>query len=60
MDAEDPAEAPGARGQAISCSTAASRYRKDVPSAQVYVLDAGHATVDGANVFFREVSPRLP
>jgi hypothetical protein len=48
VDAKDAAEASGALGQArpFVPSREPERYRKDVPNAQVYVLDARHFALD--------------
>jgi hypothetical protein len=48
MAPEDAAKAFGSLGQARSLvrSREPERYRKDVPKAEVYVLDAGHFALD--------------
>jgi hypothetical protein len=50
MDAREAAAAAGDLGQYdLSFDPGEpERYRKDVPSAQVYVLDAGHLALDMA------------
>jgi len=48
VDAEDAAQAPDPVGQARYPFDLGEpeRHRKDVPSAQVYVLEAGHFALD--------------